>query len=153
MSSGCDWQNCWRATLSWNGSGCGVAFLLTVPSLSWFHVQLLYIFIKSLDFWFTYHNISGCFFYLLCLSFLIWRALDHFCFPWPYLNVILKPLTLNLLSPELQYSLLIQITPNPPIDAVSRNLQAVSPKKSLGWKIQQMYVHVTGRVCNSHSGL
>lgn len=58
---------------------------------------------------------------------LILRSLGHFCFAGPYLNVIiLKPQpTLNLLSTELQYSPLIQIIPNPPIDAVSRNSQAV----------------------------
>lgn len=39
--------------------------------------------------------------------------------------MILSPqLTPNLLSTELQYSLLIQITLNPPIAAVSRKSQA-----------------------------
>lgn len=64
--------------------------------------------------------------------FIILGSLGHFCFTWPYLNVIvLKPQPiLNLLSTELLYSPLIQIIPNPPFDAVCRNSQAVSPKKA-----------------------
>lgn len=63
---------------------------------------------------------------------LILRSLGHFCFTWSYLNVmILSPqLTPNLLSTELQYSLLIQITLNPPIAAVSRKSDCMAKKLS-----------------------
>lgn len=62
-----------------------------------------------------------------CLISFILRSLGHFSFTWSYLNVmILRPLLIpNLLSTELQYSPLIQITLNPPFAAVSRKSQAV----------------------------
>lgn len=124
MSSGYDWQNCWRATLWWIRSGCGTAFLIhslwlfsvfTDSHLSC-HCQI------SVNFSiFSYFVLSQPF-VLLFIS-LILRLLGHFGFTWPYLNVIiLKPQpTLNPLSTELKYSLLILIIPNPSIDAVSRN--------------------------------
>ena len=109
--------------------GQGVASLSCLLS-SFFHYDCFQWFLIA-PYWVavTYQSISQPFRFLyffpkplfLCLSFRLIKV--TFCCTWPYFNVIIlipRP-TLNLLSTELQYSLLIQIIPNPPIDATSRD--------------------------------
>lgn len=131
MSSGYDWQNCWGTTLWWIRSGCGIAFLLIVLILSLWVLSI-----------FTVHRVTvmcpgitfpySCFWFFVLLRsaaliFPTLRSLSHFCFTWPYLNVmILGPqLTPNLLSTELLHSQLIQITLNPPTALLAGKSQAV----------------------------
>lgn len=128
MSSGYDWQNCWRATLWWIRSGCGIAFLLIVLILSlWLFSVFIYsrVTVAVLALFFLYSCFWFCVSLFCCvdLIFSILRSLNHFCFTWPYLDVmILGPqLTPNLLSSALLYSQLIQIIPNPRIALLAGN--------------------------------
>lgn len=58
-------------------------------------------------------------------------------------------MTPNLLSTEMQYIPLIQITLNPPIAAVSRKSEAVYNKKCLSWNIS--YVHANDCLTLMHA--
>lgn len=118
--------------------GQGVAMLSCLLS-SFFHCYYFQAFLIT-----TYHITFKCSsfsqsfscshstlnFFLSCCAVIahILRSLGHFCFTWSYLNVSPR-LTPSLLSTEPQYSLLMEITLNPPIAAVSRKSQAVCKKK------------------------
>lgn len=141
------------------GQGVAVLSCLLSSFFHHYHFQAFLIVVYHIDVLNVPNFLSfSCFFSTLCSSDLsscsvITHILRSFCFTWSYLNVS-PQLTPSLLSTELQYSLLMQITLNPPIAAVSRKSQAAWQKNARAGRYQKnMCMQMVACICNSCSCL